>query len=332
MGNSQMVAFNGDITIAAGSLSVSNHTLVTSGNLTLYVTNVLNSATNGSGAVWTNFWSDGNGFSLPIKPPTGDLLGTTVTNSCPGGFAQVVNTWAGEDRGTSAAGFNNNVAVGHLILNGADTTSSFFFTGAGAENALYVDLLDLQNGATNITDSSIGYTALSLDTNMSIYFADAVAGGQDISERLDGQAGGRLRWVPSYAGLFSGTNIVMNGVTNAPVNRALVTSRDINSNGGAGGANYYQLQNGNYPVFTAGNVNLTVATTNNQGTKSMVISWEALYNSTNYLRYKTDLTSTNWVVLTNFIQGPVNSRVTVTDPVQTNGRRYYKVEVDPQQP
>lgn len=331
MGSSEIIAAAGDILIEAGSLSVSNHSLLASGALTLYATNGLNFTADGSGALWTNFWSDGNGFNLPIKPPTGDLLGTTVTNFCPGNYAQVINTWAGQDRGASVAGFANNVAVGHLILNGADTTSSFFFTGASSGNALYVDLIELQNGATNITNPQTGYTAFEIDTNMMIYFADAVAGGQDISERLDGGANGRLRWVPGYAGVFSGTNVVVAGVTNAMINRALVTSKDIDSNG-SGTNNYYQLQNGGYPIFTPASVNFKAAFTNHLGTKSMAISWQSLYNSTNFLRYKTNLTSTNWITLTNFVQGPANSRVTVIDPVPANGRRFYKVEIDPQQP
>lgn len=332
MANSEMVAPAGDITIDAGTLSVSNHSLLTGGALTLNVTNMLNCATNGSGAVWSNFWSDGNGFNLPIKPPTGDLLGTTVTNFCPGSYAQVVNTWAGQDRGTSVAGFTNNVAVGHLILNAGDTTSTFFFTGASVGNALYVDLLELQNGATNVGTAQAPFPAIVVDTNMMIYYADAIAGGQDISERLDGSAGGgRMRWVSGYAGLFSGTNVVVGGVTHPSINRALVTSGDIDSNG-SGTNNYIQLQNGSYPMFTSANVNFTVVPTNHLGTNSMLISWESVYNSTNFLRYKTSLTSTNWITLTNFVQGPANSRVTVIDPVQTSGGRFYKVEIDPQQP
>ncbi len=332
LGNSQFVASDGDITIVAGNLSISNHALLASSALTLYVTNALNFAANGGGGVWSNFWFDGAGFNLPIKPPTGDLLGTTVISTCPGKNAQTINTWAGQDRGASVAGFTNNIAVGHLILNGGDTTSSFFFTGAGAQNAMYVDLIELQNGATNLTTQMA--TALDIDTNMIIYYADIISdtgGGLDLSETLNGLNGGRLRWVPGYAGIYSGTNVTIGGVTYPLINRALVTSKDIDSNG-SGTNNYYQLQNGSYPIFTSANVKFTVTPTNHLGAKSMLISWEAVYNSTNFLRYKTNLTSTSWITLTNFIQGPANGRVTVIDPVQTNSRRFYKVEIDPQQP
>ncbi len=332
MVNSGVFVASGSLSITAGNLNISNETLHASGALTFSPTNQFN----GSGSTWTNVWSVGNGFNLLVKPPTGDLLGTVITDSSPVGVNKLVShTWAGNDFGPSTAGFFNNVAIGQLILDGQGVNCSFYFTGTGAQNALYVDQIVLKDFATNNVGGipNVGYTALTnINTNMTIYFADAIAGNQDISERLDGQAGGRLRWVPSFAGVFSGTNVVMHGVTNALVNRALVTSQDIDSNGSSMGANYYQLLNGSYPVFTSGNVNLTVAMTNQLGTKSMAISWEALYNSTNFLRYKTNFTSTNWVTLTNFIQGPVNSRVTVTDPVQINGRRFYKVEIDPQQP
>ncbi|HZQ48359.1 MAG TPA: hypothetical protein VFC07_15185 [Verrucomicrobiae bacterium] len=331
LANSEFAASSGDVMIAAGSLSVSNHALLASGALTLFVTNGLNFTTNGSGAVWTNFWFAGNGFNLPIKPVTGDLLGTSVMEFCPGSYAQTANTWAGLDFGASATGFTNNAAVGQLILDGADTTSSFFFTGTGAANAMYVDQIQLLDGATNITNPSIGYTAFAVDTNMMIYFADAVAGTLDISERLDGGAGGRLRWVPGYAGLFSGTNVTLGGKTYPLINRALVTSKDIDSNG-TGTNNYYQLQNGSYPIFTSANVNFTMARTNHLGTNSMVITWQSLSYSTNFLRYKTNLSSTNWLTLTNFVQGPANGKITVFDPVQGNSKKFYKVEIDPQQP
>ncbi len=329
MENGGVFVTNGSLTITAGNLTISNVAMHCSGALTFSPTNQFNVG----GSTWTNVWSVSNGFNLLIKPPTGDLLGTVLVDTSPTNVNKLVShTWAGNDFGVSTAGFFNNVALGQLILNGRGVNCTFSFSGSDANpHALYVDQIELLNFATNITNPSVGYTAFSVDPNMMIYFADAMASGQDISERLDGSANGHVRWVPAFSGVFSGTNIVMGGVTNPLVNRALVMSKDIDSNG-SGTNNFFQLQSGSYPIFNSANVNLAVAHTNHLGTNSVVISWEALFDSTNYLRYKTSLTGTNWITLTNFVQGPANSRVTVIDPVQANGKRYYKVEIDPQQP
>lgn len=327
--NDDVFVTNGSLTIAAGNLTVSNTFIQCSAALTFSPTNSFNAA----GSTWTNAWTVGNGINVLVKPPTGDLLGTVVLDSSPTGVNKLVShVWAGNDFGVSTSGFFDNVALGQLVLNGQGINPTFSFSGSDANShALYVDQIELLNFATNITQANVGYTAFSVDPNMMVYYADAIANGQDISERLDGSANGHVRWVPGYAGLFSGTNIVLNGVTNPPVNRALVTSRDIDSNG-SGTNNYYQLLGGTYPLFTSTSVNLAISRTNHLGTNCMAISWMALFDSTNFLRYKTSLTSTNWITLTNFVQGPANSRVTVIDPVQPNGKRYYRVEIDPQQP
>src|SRR4029077_6362475 len=127
---------------------------------------------------------------------------------CPGNL-EVDNLWAGQDRGPNAAGFLNNEAVGHLILDGGDANSTFFFSGPGPQNAIYVDLIELRNGATNRAPRVVNgqtvqvYTAIDVDPGMTVYFADAIAGGLDISEKLNGtltDSGGHVIWIPSYAG------------------------------------------------------------------------------------------------------------------------------------
>ena len=105
--------------------------------------------------------------------------------------------WPARDFGATTNGFTNNLALGRLVLNGVGNNSLFRFFGTGTSNALYVDYLDLQNSATN------NDTALSIAPNLVIYFANASVP----PAKLNGRHGGRLRWVSTYAGPNSFTNI-----------------------------------------------------------------------------------------------------------------------------
>jgi hypothetical protein len=211
----------GDISISANELTASNHSLLAGGSLILSVTNCIrdgyalanqfghvyptnapvNSVTNG------NFWVAGGSFNALVKPQTGDLLATTVSNTAPS-YANITTIWAGEDRGASPAGFANDLALGHLVLFGG-TNSQFTFTGAGGGNALYVDAIDFLGSVSNY-DSS-GIPNITISPNMRIYYAQATAGGVPISDKLNGLNGGRFLWVSNYAGIFSATNVFVNG-------------------------------------------------------------------------------------------------------------------------
>ncbi len=133
-----LIVGGASITIGTGTLLTSNATFSAGGALNLTVTNQLtdSDATNGM------FWSVGaqansafagvylgNGFNLPIlptNPVVGDLRHTTVTN-----FAlvnrRINNLWAGSDRGAVPAGFTNNVAIGHLLLDATNTSALYYF-------------------------------------------------------------------------------------------------------------------------------------------------------------------------------------------------------------
>jgi hypothetical protein len=302
-----------DITIMSGDLVVSNHNLQAFRNLTFAVTN---SITDG-GSASSNVWRVGDGFDLLVKPPTGDLLFTTITNVGPD-FAQVDNIWAGEDRGCSPAGFANNVAIGHMILDGG-FNSLFNFKAAGTQNAIYIDLLELKDYATNRANPD--FTGLSVDPNMMVYFADARIGNIDISEKLNGANGGRFCWVSSFAGPFSSMNIAYPSGKVYTFNRALAQSSSFDSDGD-GIVNSADST----PFVTPENVRLRVSMTK-QPTPAAQISWMALANSTNTLYCTTNMKSTNWVTLTNFVQGNLDAQVTITDPVKTNGPCFYRLRI-----
>ena len=327
--------FIGDISITSGNLTVSNHALLANGALTLVVTNLLTDLADGSSS--SNFWEVTDGMNLPLLPTNANLLGTTIYSTCQGNL-EVDNLWAALDRGPTVAGFLTNAAIGQLILNGGNNASTFFFSGPGATNAIYIDQIVLENGATNRGSQNVNgqivpyYTGIDVNAGMTVYFADAIASGQDISEKLNGNltiSGGHVIWVPAYAGIFSGTNVTYPSGITYTLNRGLVLSPDIDSSGT--GTNNALTGT---PVFESEDIKLSMAFTTN-GT---VVSWIALAESpygvaTNILYSSSNLLGNNWVpVYTNFSTANVNQRVYYTNNAPGHGPLYYRVRVDPPQP
>ena len=318
----------GNISIAANSLIVSNVVLRADQAVTLTITNLLTDTGVTNANVWvvgTNATAFTGGINLPVKPAFGDLLGTTITNYAPVNV-KVTHIWAGEDRGRSTTGYTNNVAIGNLILDALGTApgSQFYFTGAGVSNAIYVDRLDLQ-GYSDYNSRGTGTTipALTFNTNLVIYYADAVSDGADVSAKINNFNNGHLRWVPGYAGYFSSTNLVFAGQTNT-FNIGLAQSSQTDSDGD-GIANASDAT----PFFLPSMVGLVVYTTNNPA-NTMAISWNTVPLATNCVFYSTDLVI--WQSLTNFISPqPYGSSITnvmVFDPIVSPGR-YYQVMVEP---
>jgi hypothetical protein len=287
-----------------------------------------------------NIWTVGavannakGGFSLLVNPGNGDLLGTTITNIAPSRVT-VVNTWAGNDFGYSIAGYNNNAAVGRLILDSLGTTNNthFTFNGTGTSNAIYVDYLELLDQATNyLTIPNVGrvYSALNFNTNLVIYYAQAVVNGLSQVPQLNHANNNHLRWMP-YAGYFSSTNIVYpNGTTNA-VNSALANDPSVDSDGD-GTANSQDST----PLFVPSDVNFTLTLTNVPPLE-VKITWDSIPASTNYVQYRTNLLATNWftlTIITNAATVPPPGGWPITnsvyDTVNPAVQKFYRVHVDP---
>jgi hypothetical protein len=287
----------GDVSITSGSLVASNLMLQANRSLTLTVATLTDtgpSPTNGNNwVVGSN--SVGSGFSVPVKPVSGDLLGTTVTLFAPANV-KVVNTWAANDLGVSNAGYTNNVAIGHLVLDaqGPSSGTQLSFNGVAASNAIYVDRLELRDYASYTNHDSHGnLAALAFNTNLVIYYADAIAAGAgDVSLRLNHKNGDHLRWVPTYAGYFSSTNLVYLGATNA-FNVALAESSVIDSNGNG-------IPNASDPtpfttdILSPGQISLA-------SPQPGVLTWHAVPPTINYIYYSTNLASWQTVrVVTNY--------------------------------
>jgi hypothetical protein len=189
-----------DVTLEADTVKMSSYRMTINGQLMLRVSQSLFDAGSEAG----NYINVQNGFVLPIKPATGDLLGTTIQSEAPN-FVSVSHIWAAEDRGAAVSGYQNNAALGSLVLGPVGIgTPEFFFQGAGAANALYVDFLDLGALGTNIEE------LLTVAPNLTIYFASVRLGFEPPTppggvpptpeEYTDGLLGGRLQWVSGFAG------------------------------------------------------------------------------------------------------------------------------------
>ena len=326
------------ITIGTGDLMTSNLTLLAGKALNLIATNSLTDSDNTNGT----FWSVGskavsaskgiyfqNGFNasvLPTNTAASDLRYTTVTNFANG--VSVNNLWAGVDRGASVTGYTNNLAIGHLVLSASNTFSFFRFAGVGVSNAIYVDKLEL-GGTTGNRDGNGDLPQLLFSNNIVLYYADATIGGLSFASLLNHHNNDHLRWVPAYAGVFTSTNLVYPpGVTNS-LNSALVHST-IDSDGDGIPNNADPS-----PIFVPAQINFMMGVTNVPPPLSIRLQWDSIPASTNVVQYRTNLMSSAWFTLTNFVSPAIvppptgwpltNVVYDVNPPVQ----RFYRVMVCP---
>ena len=343
-----LISAVGDVSITADSLTTSNLLIQSGRSLTLQATNLLTDGvligpgivTNGN--VWVVGGASSVGLNLPVKPTVSGLLGTTITNNAPAN-KKVLNTWAGQDYGVSAAGFSNNAAIGRLILVGG-ANGKFTFTGTGISNALYVDDIEFVDQATN-RDGHGNPIALTNTANLVIYYAQALFNGVSVAELLNHANNNHLRWVPQYVGHYSSEELFYNGTTNI-VNAALANSPDIDSNG-----NGIPNASDPSPFFISSQVDFTTTLTN-LPPWSLKLRWQTIPEATNLVQYTTNLLSPTWVNLTNFnayyygpgsaVPGvypngfvspqPYPSPVTnvwVYDAITNSAQRYYRVLVNP---
>ncbi|PYJ81815.1 MAG: hypothetical protein DME22_20305 [Verrucomicrobia bacterium] len=308
----------GDIRFEGSDLKFLNHTNEASGALFLDVTNSLADSGGGAG----NDWRVSDGFNLLSKPVSGDLFGTTLRTTAPQ-FREAHHTWAGEDRGTNLAGFNNNVVIGHLILD-AVNGSLLSFSGTGSNNALYVDFLDIRGVLTNDLPS-----AWSIDTNLVIYFADANVP----VDTLDGQFAdaqkpdGRLRWVKDFAGPNSSVDVLLANGQTVKMNRALRFSTTIDTDGD-GVVNAYDA----YPL-DAGQWNGVTLSVQSGRQSPLRLSWMAAPGIVYQVETATNLAAPKWQTVTSYTNLSLAGSVVTISPADVNAgevQRYYRVRYTPQ--
>jgi hypothetical protein len=294
----------GDISLlATNHLQVSNTMLTLGRTLTLDVGSLLDDGSlSATVASFTNrnSWTVGRGFNLNRLPASSSLLATTITNFAPA-YQQVPNVWAGLDKGNDVMGYQNNAALGRLVLTGG-TNCSYAFAGTGGNNAIYVDRLELE-GFAAARDANNNLAALDFGPNFRIYYAEAYVNGVPQAEKLDGQNDGRLIWVSSFAGFFSSTNIVYpNGTTNA-VNSALAASCNLDSDND-GLVNCIDPT----PVTVSGFCNFTLSATNaNSGFEGGTGIFTV--TDTNFCGY-TVFSSNDWLTVVSGASGQSFGQVT----------------------
>jgi hypothetical protein len=242
------------------------------------------------------------------------------------------------------------VALGQYVLDVKGATAKLNFTGTGTNyttNAIYVDCLQLHHYASYTNRSGTTLPVLAFNTNVVIYYAQAlIDDGSSVAEKINHFNGDHLRWVPTYAGLFSSTNLIYPDGTTNTVNAALASSGDIDSDGDG-------IPNNSdpSPILTPAEVSFMITVTN-LPPKSARLTWVTVANGTNYIYYKTNLLSPNWLPFTNFQnfyyapgQSGTNglhtnwfpspfgypstpANVWIYDAL-TNGPRYYQIVVQP---
>lgn len=301
----------GDTIIQGGGVKLRNYELNSGRALYINVDNYLEDSGDGSG----NTIVVNDGFHLSKQPAKGNLLGTTFFSTA-STFASVNHTWAGSDVGATVAGFTNpavNVPIGQLQLV-TEPNAELVFAGTGSANALYVDLLTLPTEELDELPA-----LLRIADNMTIYFADA-----NISpEELDGQLGGRLRWVSEYAGPLSGMDVLLGNGSVIRVNRVLRESVNIDSDADG-------IPNGLDDAPFDG-VAISSVSITGTASPSAQITWEAAAGTVYTVEFATDILNVNWQPLLNYTNSySTNITATITDPIAPNsGQRYYRVTYTP---
>jgi hypothetical protein len=312
-GTGGMLSAGGSILLAGNDIKIRNHQLVTAGSLILSPTNSLTD----TGASGTNRVNCAQGFYLTVKPASGDLLGTTIYTAAPFN-RDVPHVWAGTNLGPVSAGFTNNAALGRLLLDTSNNPISLnrlSFSGVGTNSALYVDYLDLAGTVTNNLS-----THLYIETNFTIYFANSSLP----PETLDGQLGGRLRWVKDYAGPNTGVDVLLRDGRTVKVNVAKLNSQilDSDADGVVNGSDLSPFDG----IFINSRVTFT-----NAPPLTAYVTWEAAAQTVYQVEVNTNLLTATWQFLSNFTNTATTNRVvTFSEPVPAGGlERYYRISYQP---
>ena len=340
-GLTNILAAGSDIFLTSTSIQITNSQIwagqAANGQLVLYASAELTDhypGTTSTNVYSTNFWQVNRGFTLSVKPASGDLFATQLASIASNYGQTIVHVWAGQDRGATVAGFTNNEVIGHLILDRLTNNTVLEFSAAGKSNAMYVDYLELRDLA--FTDYHNG---LRVDPNFKIYFANANVDPIKIHEVYT-----NIVWVPQFTGpnstayveivTPSGTNIV-------PVNALLRNSQDLSTFvPGTANANVqfpiYYTNSGPNPVPPRYSITSTtsvpVSNTNGLFGQSFVIWTTGLGNVTSSgsltsLQAGQNLTLTavpasNWLFVNWTWPGPVSAadvtNATITFQVPTN--------------
>ena len=144
--------------------------------LILNVSNILSDG--GVGA--NNIIKVERGVVLQKKPNIGDLLGTEITATAED-FVNQEMIWNAEDYGVSIKGFENNAALGRLILKNGNLSKFEFMGSEEGGNAIYIDYIefdqltkdDIKDGRVPVLDIKPGFTLYFAASNTKLLVVDS---------------------------------------------------------------------------------------------------------------------------------------------------------------
>ncbi len=304
-----LVNSDGDINITTATLKLRNAALVGNGVTTLSIPGRVSDA----GSAAQSRISSKQGITLLTKPASGDLLGTTIEATAePQSSYPII--WSGQDKGATVEGYVDNAAIGRLYLQVGDG-GVITFSGPGGTGpyALYVDKVVLDPGLL-----ASGADSLLFDDNFTLYFADANVP----VEQVDGLANGHIRWVGEFAGPNGGVKVALQTGQVIVVNRNLLNSPNIDSNGNG-------IVNALDPApFDVPPVSVTVTPSPKLVS---TLSWAAAAHAVYSVEYSQSIKPVKWVSLgsvTNTLSVPTT--LSFRDTAGSSGAtRYYRVSYQP---
>jgi hypothetical protein len=222
-------------------------------------------------------------------------------------------------------GYQNNAALGRLVLSGNPGTFLEFDAATVNGNALYVDYLDLEGPVLDAFNSDDLGSILGTGPGFVIYFADSNVP----ADELDGQLGGTVRWVRNFAGPNSSVDVLLLNGQTVKMNRALRKSTTIDTDGD-GVANlfdFYPLDEAAWnSVPGAGGVTSSVSFAKVGASEAVSISWSGIPATAYTVEFTPSLATPNWQPLMNYTNvAVVNGTITVLDatlPVRESQRFY----------
>ncbi len=273
-GSSSGLSAGTDLSISAKSLKLRGATITAGRGITLAASDAL---TDG-GVDNPNHLTSTLGIAIDKLPTEASFAGTTIEVNAPENTEAFIS-WPSANLGATPAGFVKNGSIGKLIL-GSATDGVIVFAGSGSGQALYVDYLQIGTTIALAMDSYLSFLG-----DYTLYFADSNLP----AEQLDGLLDGRIRWVSSQAGFYSGVDFGLPNGGVSRVNRALLNSQTIDSNGN-GIANAFDPD-----PFTITPVKVTLSNGNNA---AATVSWPAVAGGRYRLESSARLDQPDWKVVT----------------------------------
>ena len=312
----QLVLQNGNINtgesliLGAENFKMRFQTNTVGAELIFNVSNVLSDG--GVGA--NNKISVGRGVVMQQKPTSGDLLGTEIIATANDFVSQAID-WNADDLGVSPKGFENNAALGKLILKNGKLSKFEFHGSEDGDNAIYIDYLEFV-GLTKDDISEGSIPVLDIKEGFRVYFAASNLP----AEEIDGMYNGRLRWIKEYPGHNSSMPLYISGTDKTiRVNRSFRQSiaYDTDSDGIANG----------YDLSPFGNGIPKISSVDVDQDNKINIKWMGLPSSLYRIEYKEQVDDVGWKLLTEYYNDEYIVKEIIHQEVLSNKKasKFYRV-------